>query len=492
MASRARHVFLTGYPGVGKTTAALAAVAALAEATGDDAVADGFITVEVRDPDAGGGGGRVGFDVVTLPLDHPSSRRAPLARLADASSSTAAPRVGRYAVDVASFESLAIPATHRAGDATTARPPVVVVDEIGKMEAFSAAFLDAARETMRDPRAIVLGTIPVGNKVPAAAAIRADPNAVVVEVTPENRDAVPFAVRDALLPAVRDASARPERSAPDSAPDSAPRPRLFDPAPLAPFLERGESRTVSGASSASSASSRRASSALVADPGSNSRAEPCGPLVCDDPATPPRGLLLGEWSSPKPKDGETAYGERSMWRVLDVVVGDPDGDGAATRARRSRATLEAGIAAWDVLADVHEKTVVSSGEGSRRRARDRGSNPGAPTPNDVVGFLRRRESVRRVAFVGAKAFRRFRALHPSVKVREGDPGTLDLGDGRVVEVRVVPSARGGGEEDLRAKAETWAKALLGGAAKANARDADETDAEPSLSRAGIESVGRRS
>ena len=43
----------------------------------------------------------------------------------------------------------------------------------------------------------------------------------------------------------------------------------------------------------------------------------------------------------------------------------------------------------------------------------------------------------------------------------------------MVEVRVVPSARGGGEEDLRAKAETWAKALLGGTAKANARDADE-------------------
>ena len=484
MASRARHVFLTGYPGVGKTTAALAAVAALAEATGDDAVAEGFITVEVRHPDEGGGGGRVGFDVVTLPLDHPSSRRAPLARLADASSSTAAPRVGRYAVDVASFESLAIPATHRAGeDSTTARPPVVVVDEIGKMEAFSAAFLDAARETMRDPRAIVLGTIPVGNKVPAAAAIRADPTVVVVEVTPENRDAVPFAVRDALLPAVQDASARPERSAPDSAPDSAPesapRPRLFDPAPLAPFLERVESRTVS---SAPSASSRRASSAHVADPGSNSRAEPCGPLVCDDPATPPRGLLLGEWSSPKPEDGETAYGERSMWRVLDVVVGDPDGDGSATRARRSRATLAAGIAAWDVLADVHEKSVASSGGASRRRARDRGSNPAAPTPNDVVGFLRRRESVRRVAFVGAKAFRRFRALNPSVKVREGDPGTLDLGGGRVVEVRVVPSARGGGEENLRAKAETWAKALLGGAAKANAREADETDAEPLASR----------
>ena len=467
MASRARHVFLTGYPGVGKTTAALAAVAALAEATGDDAVADGFITVEVRDP-PDRGGGRVGFDVVTLPLHHPSSRRAPLARLADASSSTAAPRVGRYAVDVASFESLAIPATHRAcDDATTARPPVVVVDEIGKMEAFSAAFLDAARETMRDPRAIVLGTIPVGNKVPAAAAIRADPTVVVVEVTPENRDAVPFAVRDALLPAVSKTSARPERSAPYSAPDSAPRPRLFDPAPLAPFLERGESRTVSSASSASSAS------ALVADRGSNSRAEPCGPLVCDDPATPPRGLLLGEWSSPKPEDGETAYGERSMWRVLDVVVGDPDGDGSATRARRSRATLAAGIAAWDVLADVHEKSVASSGGGSRRRARDRGSNPGAPTPNDVVGFLRRRVSVRRVAFVGAKAFRRFRALNPSVKVREGDPGTLDLGGGRVVEVRVVPSARGGGEEDLRAKAETWAKALLGGTTKANARDADE-------------------
>ena len=481
MASRARHVFLTGYPGVGKTTAALATVAALAEATGDDAVADGFITVEVRDP-PDRGGGRVGFDVVTLPLDHPSSRRAPLARLADPSSSTAAPRVGRYAVDVASFESLAIPATNRAGDAT-ARPPVVVVDEIGKMEAFSAAFLDAARETMRDPRAIVIGTIPVGNKVSAAAAIRADPTVVVLEVTSENRDAVPLAVRDALLPAVGESSARPGRSAPDSAPDSAPRPRLFDPAPLAPFLERGESRTVSSAARGveERGAERLHRTDLTAGRGSNSRAEPCGPLVCDDPAAPPRGLLLGEWSSPKPKDGETAYGERSMWRVLDVVVGDPDGDVDATRARRARATIEAGIAAWDVLADVHEKTAAStpSGGSSRRRYRDRGSNPGAPTPNDVVGFLRRRETVRRVAFVGVKALGRFRTLNPSVRVREGTPGTLDLGGGRTVEFRVVPSARGGGEEELRAKAEAWAEALLGeDGERTNACRPDETDAEP--------------
>ena len=152
-----------------------------------------------------------------------------------------------------------------------------------------------------------------------------------------------------------------------------------------------------------------------------------------------------------------------MWRVLDVVVGDPDGDVDATRARRARATIEAGIAAWDVLADVHEKTAASkpSDGSSRRRYRDRGSNPGAPTPNDVVGFLRRRETVRRVAFVGVKALRRFRTLNPSVRVREGTPGTLDLGNGRTVEFRVVPSARGGGEEELRAKAEAWAEALLG-------------------------------
>ena len=101
------------------------------------------------------------------------------------------------------------------------------------------------------------------------------------------------------------------------------------------------------------------------------------------------------------------------------------------------------------------------------------------TPNDVVGFLRRRETVRRVAFVGVKALRRFRTLNPSVRVRGGTPGTLDLGGGRTVEFRVVPSARGGGEEELRAKAEAWAEALLGeDGERTNARRPDETDAEP--------------
>ena len=112
MASRARHVFLTGYPGVGKTTAALATVAALAEATGDDAVADDVHHRRGSRPARPGG--RVGFDVVTLPLDHSSPPRAS-GDLACPSSSTAAPRVGRYAVDVASFESLARRDHHRAG-----------------------------------------------------------------------------------------------------------------------------------------------------------------------------------------------------------------------------------------------------------------------------------------------------------------------------------------------------------------------------------------
>ncbi|XP_031447742.1 cancer-related nucleoside-triphosphatase isoform X2 [Phasianus colchicus] len=92
-----RHVFLTGPPGIGKTTLIQKVTQALKSS---DVPVDGFYTEEVKE-----GGRRRGFDVVTL-----SGKRGPLSRVSsDSSTSRRECRVGQYVVDVASFEQLVLP-----------------------------------------------------------------------------------------------------------------------------------------------------------------------------------------------------------------------------------------------------------------------------------------------------------------------------------------------------------------------------------------------
>nr|KAF6395508.1 nucleoside-triphosphatase, cancer-related [Rousettus aegyptiacus] len=93
-----RHVFLTGPPGVGKTTLIQKASAALKSS---GVPVDGFYTEEVRQ-----GGRRIGFDVVTL-----SGLRGPLSRVGpEPPPGGRGCRVGQYVVDLTSFEQLALPA----------------------------------------------------------------------------------------------------------------------------------------------------------------------------------------------------------------------------------------------------------------------------------------------------------------------------------------------------------------------------------------------
>lgn len=142
---------------------------------------DGFYTQEVRQ-----GGKRIGFDVVTL-----SGAQGPLSRVG----SQPLPgkgdcRVGQYAVDLASFEQLALPVLRNAGPSRGPRHRVCVIDEIGKMELFSQPFIQAVRQTLSTPGTIVLGTIPVPKGKPLALVeeIRKRHDVKVFSVTRENRN----------------------------------------------------------------------------------------------------------------------------------------------------------------------------------------------------------------------------------------------------------------------------------------------------------------
>ncbi len=158
-------VFLTGIPGVGKTTV-VKKVYSMAPRS-----FTGFWTQEVRS-----GRRRIGFDIVTT-----EGRRAPLAR----AGLDTPHRVGRYGVNVREFEDVVMPLLE---SALREGERIVLVDEIGKMELLSPRF-ERWVERMLDSDIRVLATIPIKDVHPLVARIRRE--FPTVEVTPRNRDELP-------------------------------------------------------------------------------------------------------------------------------------------------------------------------------------------------------------------------------------------------------------------------------------------------------------
>jgi nucleoside-triphosphatase len=130
----------------------------------------GFLTREVRR-----GAARTGFLVEDL-----RGRKAVLADVRI----PGPVRVGRYGVDVAAFERIALPAL-------AAAPPgaVVLLDELGRMELASERFRAAVEELLRRPSPVV-ATVHV-HRHPFTDALAGRPDVEAIEVTPGNRDELP-------------------------------------------------------------------------------------------------------------------------------------------------------------------------------------------------------------------------------------------------------------------------------------------------------------
>jgi nucleoside-triphosphatase len=157
-------ILLTGYPGIGKTTAIKRIVAQLMQPVG------GFYTEEIRE-----GGARNGFKIVTL-----DGQAGVLAHINIRSQH----RVGRYGVDLSVVDTLAVDSIRRAMTANQ----VVIIDEIGPMELFSSTFCQTVMEALQSG-AMVLGTI-VRRRHPFADQIKTLPTVSIVELTLENRDRI--------------------------------------------------------------------------------------------------------------------------------------------------------------------------------------------------------------------------------------------------------------------------------------------------------------
>ena len=151
---------LTGRPGTGKTSIIKQAVAGMRSKAG------GFYTEEIRSQ-----GVREGFRLVTLD--------GPTAILAH-SDIHSQYRVSKYGVDLEGLDGVGVSALYQAAEECD----LVVVDEIGKMELFSANFREAVLHII-DSGKKVLGTIMLSPN-PWADAIKRQPQVNLVSVTRAN------------------------------------------------------------------------------------------------------------------------------------------------------------------------------------------------------------------------------------------------------------------------------------------------------------------
>jgi nucleoside-triphosphatase len=167
-----RHILLTGLPGVGKTTVIKQLAYSLATHQ-----PDGFFTQEIRE-----NGTRKGFELVTL-----DGRRQLLSHV----NIPGPHRVGRYGVDLASFEKLL-----ETLDLRHSPSRVVILDEIGKMECLCQRFIQEVEALLNSSKMVIATVGLKGGGFPAR--VRSRPDCQVLTVTLSNRSTL----SSTLLPVI--------------------------------------------------------------------------------------------------------------------------------------------------------------------------------------------------------------------------------------------------------------------------------------------------
>jgi nucleoside-triphosphatase len=168
------RILIEGRPGSGKTTAARRVVLLLTE---QGARVTGFTTAEIRNNRS-----RVGFSIETV-----DGRTGVLAHV-----DFDGPRVGKYGVDLSSFEDLALPALQAASDQT-----IVVVDELGKMELLSTPFRRTI-ETLFDGGNSLVATVQL-YKHPFTDNLKLRSDTKVFKLSRANRDKLPRLIASRML-----------------------------------------------------------------------------------------------------------------------------------------------------------------------------------------------------------------------------------------------------------------------------------------------------
>lgn len=163
------RLFLTGNPGIGKTTVIRAVLGRL-----EDVVCAGFYTEEKRH-----GEQRTGFKLITL--DGQEGTLASIGRKE--------PTIGRYSIHLGEFEKLAL--SHLDPEMTPA--DLYVIDEIGKMELLSQKFRTRIIDLLAQPSNLLATIAKKGKGFVEEIKRRNDID--LIEVTAKNRDDLPEEIK---------------------------------------------------------------------------------------------------------------------------------------------------------------------------------------------------------------------------------------------------------------------------------------------------------
>jgi nucleoside-triphosphatase len=164
---------LSGLPGVGKTTTLIKSIEMLEE---EGYRVGGMITEELKE-----GNRRVGFYV----HDWAGKRKEIFAHV-DFDSKY---RVGRYGINVDVLDSVGVRALEEAMNSAD----VIVIDEIGKMEVVSKKFVAVVRDIVDMDKHMIL-TLHKKSRNPLLQEIRRRDDIRMLEVTPINRNLLPFRI----------------------------------------------------------------------------------------------------------------------------------------------------------------------------------------------------------------------------------------------------------------------------------------------------------
>ena len=164
---------LSGLPGVGKTTTLIKTIRMLEE---EGYTVGGMITEEVKK-----GNRRVGFYV----LDWAGKSKEIFAHV-DIESKF---KVGRYGINVDILDKVGVHALEEAVE----NADIIVIDEIGKMEVVSKKFVTVVRDILDMDKHMIL-TIHKKSRNPLLQEIRRRDDIRMLEVTPINRNLLPFRI----------------------------------------------------------------------------------------------------------------------------------------------------------------------------------------------------------------------------------------------------------------------------------------------------------
>jgi len=160
-----RLLFLTGRPGVGKTSILLK-VAELLRAKGYKI--GGMVSQEFRKR-----GVRMGFEIIDLA----TGKKGWLAHI----NQTVGPHVGKYRVNLSDLNNIGVSCINKAVD----EADIIIVDEIGPMELFSTDFKNVVIGVINSKKPMI-GTIHYRAQDLLINKIKLE--ATIIEVTNENRN----------------------------------------------------------------------------------------------------------------------------------------------------------------------------------------------------------------------------------------------------------------------------------------------------------------